>query len=119
MRELEFLPNDEGRARFEICFQALTLCPLNPEVSSWDDLVCALGALKNIGQESPISVKGVKLLDLSETGGIVTLTRSEYEFLRSRIKTPMWSAKAIPQVVETLTWLESLPQKDQGVKLAK
>lgn len=119
MHKVSFTDDDEGRERYEMCYQAIALVPADMRVpfSDWDDVVGLVNKLKSIGDEGKEKLGQIKLYDLQEGGGEVLLERSEMKKLIDFIKLPIWRPLAIEKAQQLLKWLEAIPKERGSLKL--
>lgn len=115
MHKIKFEDTEEGRKRYELCYQSIALVPGNHSVpvADWDDVVGLVKKLKAIGVESKDRIGTHHLYDLQEGGGEVTLERSEMKQLIGFVSLPIWRPLTIEDALQLKKWLEAIP-KDRG-----
>jgi hypothetical protein len=106
---LQFTP--EQGPEYEICYQAVALSSKQIPVGEWDDVVSLLEALKGVGTEAKEKAGNVALYELREYGGKIELDKAELKLLLDFIRQPMWRPHVLPQVQQTVKWLEGAQKK--------
>lgn len=114
MFRLSFEDTEEGRARYEICYQAIVLTGRQIAVSEWDDCVGLLSKFKAAGEDKGTKIGTTVLLDLKSGGAEINLERGEKALLVSFIEQPMWRPPAIPAAQKTRMWLNTLVDEPNG-----
>lgn len=114
MFQLEFSDTDDGRSKYEICFQALALAQRPPQISEFADVVSIIKQLKANGAPGKTSQGDVVLYDLKKGGATIALERSEYGLLKLYVTQPIWRPISLESVVMTKDWLEGLKESEHA-----
>lgn len=126
MYKLDFTDDEQGRERFEICYQAIVMTNKDVTRENEDDFIHTLKKLKSISLESrddqgkKIKLGGIVLRDLQDGGGTIELERSEHSLLLDCIKRPIWRPIVLEQKKECENWIAGMlvdkkpNKKDKG-----
>lgn len=119
MQKIVFEDNEEGKKRYEMCYQAVAMVPSDYRVphTDWDDVVGLVKKLKAIGEASSAKIGTHALYDLQEGGGEVILERSEMKKLIEFVKLPIWRPLAIEEAQALVKWLEAIPKEKGSLRI--
>lgn len=119
MHKVLFEDTEEGKKRYEMCYQAIAMVPRDYSIpqTKWDDVIGLVKKLKSVGEESETMLGSHHLYDLQEGGGEIMLERSEMKLLVELVGLPIWRPLAIEDAQNLKKWLEAVPKEKGSLKL--
>lgn len=109
MKVARFMPDEEGRNRYEYCLMSLLLSRREIPLTEWDDVISVTKKLKAIGRDTGEKLMGAAIYQLVEGGAVQFFERSEVASLRSFLTQGVWRPMVLGEVRATIEWLDKLP----------
>jgi hypothetical protein len=111
MYKLSFKDKD-GTERYRMIFEALMVQREPPQTNEWDTVVDTLKKFKSIGKREEQKTRTASgasfyLYTLDERSKrVLLLEKSEYKWILSCMKAPVWPSFILEEAREVVQWLE-------------